>query len=373
MKFRFECEEFPRSPTKFGSNFQPIQGWESWVNKIHLRMKRLFFMVGVYDVVQVTFKLPIHREKRIEAWYSILSRWSTVSHTIITTWGGFIFTLEDVNVLLELSCFQKYNICSLELSKKEKKIKELFSNLFKSEYERSKLTRFSNWIGMFHQNFNSIKGENSSPEFLEHKYELEASLVIWLARHIFSEHLDHGISLVIVHVGRFSVCAPPPNPSPSPATSSNKFVGNNYTAWLWHNQNSKGNILQVLDIIKEFTWCPYIQEKNGFGNPEYFYAILDQCIFDWSSFCTFLVNSRKHIKLSVVTQSDISLCLISDIIFITLDALGKALVITDALWSSIVSKKLRLTLRFMDDVAKIGFKFDCINSFTYRAKAFLFM
>ncbi|MBA0599960.1 hypothetical protein Gorai_006160, partial [Gossypium raimondii] len=168
--FRFECEEFPRSPTKFGSNFQPIQGWESWVNKIHLRMKRLFFMVGVYDVVQVTFKLPIHREKRIEAWYSILSRWSTVSHTIITTWGGFIFTLED---------------------------------------------------------------------------------------------------------GRFSVCAPPPNPSPSPATSSNKFVGNNYTAWLWHNQNSKGNILQVLDIIKEFTWCPYIQEKNGFGNPEYFYAILE--------------------------------------------------------------------------------------------------
>ncbi|TYI61456.1 hypothetical protein E1A91_D10G173400v1, partial [Gossypium mustelinum] len=335
----FECEEFPLSPTKFGSNFQPIQGWESWVNKIHLRMKRLFFMVRVYDVVQVTFKLVIHREKRIEAWYSILSRRSTMSHTIITTWGGFIFTLEDVNVLLELPCFQKYNICSLD------------------EYERSNFTRFSNWIGMFHQNFNSIKGENSSLEFLEHKYESEASLVMWLARHIFSEHLDHGISLVIVH-GRFSACAPPPNPSPSPATSSNKFVKNNYKAWLWHNQNSKGNILQ---------------EKNGFGNPEYFYAILDQCIFDWSCFCTFLVNSRKHIKLSVVTQSDISLCLNSDIIFITLDALGKALVITDALWSSIVSKKLRLTLRFMDDVAKIGFKLDCINSFTYRAKAFLFM
>ncbi|MBA0749527.1 hypothetical protein Gogos_003443 [Gossypium gossypioides] len=34
MKFRFECEEFPLLPTKFGLNFQPIQGWESWVNKI---------------------------------------------------------------------------------------------------------------------------------------------------------------------------------------------------------------------------------------------------------------------------------------------------------------------------------------------------
>ncbi|MBA0813120.1 hypothetical protein Gohar_027000 [Gossypium harknessii] len=162
MKFRFECEEFPLSPTKFGSNFQPIQGWESWVNKIHLRMKRLFFMVGVYDVVQVTFKLLIHREKRIEAWYSILSRWSTVSHTIITTWGGFIFTLEDVNVLLELPCHSV--------------------------------------LQLFHQKFNSIKGENSSSEFLVHKYESEASLVMWLARHIFSKHLDHGISLVIVHV-----------------------------------------------------------------------------------------------------------------------------------------------------------------------------
>ncbi|MBA0696474.1 hypothetical protein Goari_003023, partial [Gossypium aridum] len=116
------------------------------------------------------------------------------------------------------------------------------------EYERSKVTRFSNWIGTFHQKFNSIKGENSSLEFLEHKYESKASLVMRLARHIFSEHLDHGISLVIVH-GRFSACAPPPNPSPSPATSSNKFFGNNYKVWLWHNQNSKGNILQEKDLV----------------------------------------------------------------------------------------------------------------------------
>ncbi|TYG98701.1 hypothetical protein ES288_A10G138000v1 [Gossypium darwinii] len=253
MKFRFECEEFPLLPTKFGSKFQPIQGWESF-----------FFIVRVYDVVQVTSKLLIHREKRIKEWHSILPRWSTMSHTIITSWGGIIFTLEDANILLELPCFQKYNICSLELSKKEKQMKELFSNLFKSECERS------NWIGMFHQKFNSINGKNSFPEFLEHKYESEASLVMWLARHIFLEHLDHGISLDIVH-GRLSACAPPPNLSPSPATFSNKFVGNNYRVWLWHNQKSKG---------KSF------------------------------NFCTPLVDSRKHIKHSTVTQGDISLCLI---------------------------------------------------------------
>lgn len=37
------------------------------------------------------------------------------------------------------------------------------------------------------------------------------------------------------------------------------------------------------------------------------FAYWSQCIFDWSSFCTPLVDSRKHINLSVVTKSDISL------------------------------------------------------------------
>ncbi|MBA0749528.1 hypothetical protein Gogos_003444 [Gossypium gossypioides] len=40
------------------------------------------------------------------------------------------------------------------------------------------------------------------------------------------------------------------------------------------------------------------------------HSMKSQCISGWSSFCTLLVNSRKHIKLSVVTQSGISLCLI---------------------------------------------------------------
>lgn len=56
-----------------------------------------------------------------------------------------------------------------------------------------------------------------------------------------------------------------------------------------------------------------------------------------------------------------------DIIFFTLDALGKALVITDALWSNIALEKLRLMLRFMDDVTRVGFKLDFIDSFASRS------
>lgn len=135
---------------------------------------------------------------------------------------------------------------------------------------------------------------------------------MWLAQHIFSRCLDNGISPSIVPVAikmsqgmcfplaplylgnlykrldlyhlkteildkiltyvdmfffqiclweRFNACAPPPSPGPS-TTSFSKFSGNNYRAWFCHNHNSKGNILQVLDIVKEFTWCPYIKGKN---------------------------------------------------------------------------------------------------------------
>ena len=72
---------------------------------------------------------------------------------------------------------------------------------------------------------------------------------------------------------RFSVCAPIPNPHPSPATSSSK---NNYSAWAWHYQKPKGNILEVLDVANEFTWRPYLQTKNGYGNPDSYYDVPNQ-------------------------------------------------------------------------------------------------
>lgn len=54
--------------------------------------------------------------------------------------GEFSFTFEDVCVLLELPCFGKYNIYYLELYQEEKQIQDFFSDLFKSECERSNIT-----------------------------------------------------------------------------------------------------------------------------------------------------------------------------------------------------------------------------------------
>ena len=90
----------------------------------------------MFDVVRVTSKLQIHKEKRMDVWRAILARWSTFSHTMITAWGEFTFTLEDVCVLLEFPCFGKYDICSIELSEDEKKMVSFFCDLFKSERDK---------------------------------------------------------------------------------------------------------------------------------------------------------------------------------------------------------------------------------------------
>ncbi|XWS58908.1 hypothetical protein CRYUN_Cryun08bG0074800 [Craigia yunnanensis] len=170
----------------------------------------------------------------------------------------------------------------LNYLKRRKKVRSFFCDLFKSERDKSKVARFSNWIGLFFHKFHLKKGEDSFPEFSDHEYELEALLIIWLARYVFSRCLDDGISPVVIPIAikiakgmrfslapfylgsfykrldlylskieksasrygiltyvdvsfiqmclweRFNACAPTPNRYPSSATSSSK---NNYRAW----------------------------------------------------------------------------------------------------------------------------------------------
>ncbi|XWS44805.1 hypothetical protein CRYUN_Cryun15aG0079900 [Craigia yunnanensis] len=97
---------------------------------------------------------------------------------MIIAWGEFTFTLEDVRVLLELPYLGRHDICSLELSEDEEKVHNFFCDLFKSERDKSKVARFSNWIGLFFHKFYLKKGEDSFPEFPDHEYELEALLIM---------------------------------------------------------------------------------------------------------------------------------------------------------------------------------------------------
>ncbi|EOX92907.1 Uncharacterized protein TCM_001766 [Theobroma cacao] len=115
LKFRFERGEFPLSATKLGSNSQFVHGWDEWVTKVlkNPSYVKLLSSAGILDAIRITSKLNIRREKRIDVWRAILARWSTFSHTMITAWGEFTFTLEDVCVLLELPCIGKDDFHSI--------------------------------------------------------------------------------------------------------------------------------------------------------------------------------------------------------------------------------------------------------------------
>ncbi|XWS68515.1 hypothetical protein CRYUN_Cryun04dG0097000 [Craigia yunnanensis] len=200
---------------------------------------------------------------------------------MITAWEEFTFTLEDVHILFEHPCLERHDICSFELFEEEKEVRSFFCDLLKSEFDKSKAARFSNWIGLFFLKFHPKKGEDSFLEFPDHEYELEALLIMWLARHLFPGCLGDGISPTIIPIAiksakgmhfslalfylrylykrldlylskseisadrymiltyvnvsfiqmcfwnRFSACAPTPNLYPSLATSCSK---NNYRA-----------------------------------------------------------------------------------------------------------------------------------------------
>ena len=75
-----------------------------------------------------------------------------------------------------------------------------FCDLLKSECDKSKITRFSNQIGLFFHKFHPKKGEDSFHEFPDNEYELEALLIKWLARHVFSGCPDDGISPTVIPI-----------------------------------------------------------------------------------------------------------------------------------------------------------------------------
>ncbi|XP_017974546.1 PREDICTED: uncharacterized protein LOC18601977 [Theobroma cacao] len=237
-------------------------------------------------------------------WPAILARWSTFSHTMITAWGEFTFTLEDVCVLLELLCIGKDDFHFIKLFEEEVCTRDFFFDLLKSLSKTSKVARFSNWIGIFYKKFNAKGIEIGSPEYLDHKYELVALTIFWLARHALPRCPDDGISSAIVPLaikivkgirfpltplylgslykrldlyqlktvesaGRYKVL------TYVDVSSIQMFLWEryNYRAWAWHDRLQRGNVLEVMDVRKEFNPRPYVQPINGFGDPVIYYDL----------------------------------------------------------------------------------------------------
>ncbi|XP_017969960.1 PREDICTED: uncharacterized protein LOC18608829 [Theobroma cacao] len=247
---------------------------------------------------------------------------------MITAWGEFTFTLEDVCVLLELPCIGKDDFHSIKLSEEEVCTRDFFFDLLKSLSKTSKVAPFSNWIGVFYKKLNAKGIEIDSPEYPDHKYELVALIIFWLARHVLQGCPDDGISSVVVPLAikiikgirfplaplylgslykrldlyqlkiiesagrykvltyvdvsfiqmclweRFGTCAHMPNAYPFASFSMNNLLSrNNYRAWAWHDRLQKGNVIEMMDVTKEFNHRPYVQPINGFGDPAIYYDL----------------------------------------------------------------------------------------------------
>ncbi|EOY22978.1 Uncharacterized protein TCM_014999 [Theobroma cacao] len=72
---------------------------------------------------------------------------------------------------------------------------------------------------------------------------------------------------------RFGTCTPMPNAYPFASFSvNNPLSRNNYRAWAWHDRQ-RGNVLEVMDVTKEFNPRPYVHPINGFGDPVIYYDL----------------------------------------------------------------------------------------------------
>ncbi|EOX98240.1 Uncharacterized protein TCM_007045 [Theobroma cacao] len=284
LKFRFERGEFSLYAIKLGSNYEFVHGWNDWVIKVlkNPSYVKLLSSAGILDVIRVISKLNICREKRMNVWRAILARWSTFFHTMIAAWGEFTFTLEDVCVLLELPCIGKHDFHSIKLFEEKVGIRDFFLDLLKSLIKTSKVAQFSNWIGIFYKKFNAKGIEIGSLEYLDHKHELMALIIFWLARHILPGCLDDGISPAIVPLAIKIVKGMHFPLAPLYLGSLYKKLdlyqlktvesaGNNYRASARHDQLSRGNVLEMMDVTKEFNPIPYVQPINGFSDPEIYY------------------------------------------------------------------------------------------------------
>ncbi|TYH13100.1 hypothetical protein ES288_A06G117700v1 [Gossypium darwinii] len=200
LKFEFELKEFLHSPT-------------NWLNKILGKplYEKALFTTRVYDVVQVTSKILINREKESRG----------------------------------------------ELSKEEKQIQDFFFYLFKSERERLKITCLT-----------PEKVKIALLSFLyttQHIFSRCFDDGISLA--IVPKILNYiDISFIQIYLWeRFTAYAHPTSPG-SFATSSSKFAGNNYRAWFGIIKSPKETFLKIKIVLAvNSTMLPSMIENSSVG------------------------------------------------------------------------------------------------------------
>lgn len=90
------------------------------------------------------FYIHVHNRSHVNL-ELLVSRWSTETHTLVTSWGEFTPTLENVSVMFPLSMFADEGTTSLVLSTKEEKKVQLLSFALRI----SNKSTYASWIRYF--------------------------------------------------------------------------------------------------------------------------------------------------------------------------------------------------------------------------------
>ncbi|OMP09036.1 hypothetical protein COLO4_05875 [Corchorus olitorius] len=197
-KLCFEKGVVPPSKVKFMGT-RGIRNWNDWVTEIlsNDKYQKILKSAGVFDAVRVTTNL-LHiqdlKTDKVDVWCVILSRWSTYSHTMVTSWGEFTFTLEDVSALLHLPMVydSEENLDNVEnpfdedaLKKGERKALSALSKAVRHGGKPRTITSY-------------VKKCRDEDDAELQPFQLECFLLLWLARFVFPGNPVKGISVVLI-------------------------------------------------------------------------------------------------------------------------------------------------------------------------------
>ncbi|KAH7851959.1 hypothetical protein Vadar_018865 [Vaccinium darrowii] len=211
-RFGIEKGEYPFSTVQ--CKFQSVRIYETWTGEIlgDPGFHELLKTAQVYIAIASSLRTNVSRDK---SWVDVMiSRWCSVTHTFLATWGEFTPTLEDVCHLMRLNAMGEVNP-SLDLTAKQQEIlealqnsKDLFTTI-KSGYQegvyvppswrdkKHAKNSFSGWILYWYRDFGPVRKDDLRDEvpgigFKKVGY-LAAFLTLWLSLHVFLSPPEGGI------------------------------------------------------------------------------------------------------------------------------------------------------------------------------------
>ncbi|XP_059656851.1 uncharacterized protein LOC132303569 [Cornus florida] len=215
-----ERGDFPYSYIEFDGHTGSPPDWKLWTQHVLSRedYRLILERSNILNAIRLFSVLTIRRDNL--SLRTLISRWSTDSHTFVASWGEFSPTLEDVAVLYRLPILGDNDVNLIDLAPEDQTVVADLkrcatiasekgswfdgSTLLPSQpiLVRKKLA-YSNWVRYFFkdvdlspQNLRSVNPEHRSvngPEF-DKPLHLAGFLSYWLDRFIFEGRPEDGLN-----------------------------------------------------------------------------------------------------------------------------------------------------------------------------------